>query len=58
MSENTGCYRQKGDIPPVASGRVRTAGRFSFTYGLVEIRAKMPGGDWMWPGRSSNNKGL
>jgi len=44
-----GCYRTGGDIPPMASGKIRTKGRYSFRYGKVEIRAKMPVGDWMWP---------
>lgn len=34
---------------PYVSGMVATAGKFSFTYGTVEIRAKMPSGDQMWP---------
>jgi len=36
-------------LPPVVSARLRTAGSFSFTYGRVETRAKLPSGDWMWP---------
>lgn len=34
---------------PVASGRLRTAETFNFKYGRVEIRARMPKGDWLWP---------
>lgn len=49
MSQNGGCFRDKGNVPVIASGRVRTKGRFSFKYGKVEVRAKMPGGDWQWP---------
>ncbi|KAL3274993.1 hypothetical protein HHI36_019765 [Cryptolaemus montrouzieri] len=26
-----------------------TAGRFAFTYGILETRAKLPAGDWLWP---------
>ena len=26
-----------------------TVDRFAFKYGKVEIRAKMPAGDWLWP---------
>ena len=52
---NGGCYRDKGNIPPIASGKIRTKNRFSFKYGRVEYRAKMPGGDWHWPGESILN---
>lgn len=31
------------------SARVRTAESFSFRYGRVEVRAKLPRGDWLWP---------
>lgn len=41
-------------ISPVVSARLRTAGTFSFKYGKVEIRAKMPTGDWLWPGKKLN----
>ncbi|XP_047534443.1 beta-1,3-glucan-binding protein-like isoform X1 [Vanessa atalanta] len=34
-------------LPPVVSGRLSS--KFSFTYGIVEIRAKMPIGDWLYP---------
>jgi len=34
---------------PIASARLRTAETFSFKYGRVEIKAKLPKGDWMWP---------
>ena len=43
-------YGWNRDIPPIASARIRSAGRFSFRYGRAEIRAKMPVGDWLWPG--------
>ena len=29
---------------------------FSFTYGTVEVRAKMPRGDWIWPGLLDKSK--
>ena len=39
-----------GDIiNPIQSARLRTINSFSFTYGTVEIRAKMSRGDWIWP---------
>ncbi|XP_050668501.1 beta-1,3-glucan-binding protein-like isoform X1 [Leptidea sinapis] len=34
-------------LPPVVSGRIRS--RFAFQYGTVEIRAKLPRGDWIYP---------
>lgn len=38
-------------IPPVVTGRV-TSKNFAFTYGTVYVRAKMPKGDWLYPGNS------
>jgi len=35
--------------PPIVSARIRTQGSFSFRYGRIEIRAKMPSADWTWP---------
>ena len=52
------CYYKKqnrkgglnGDIiNPIQSARLRSINSFSFTYGKVEIRAKMSRGDWIWP---------
>ncbi len=31
------------------SAAVRTVESFAFTYGRVEVRAKLPRGDWLWP---------
>ncbi|XP_072018556.1 beta-1,3-glucan-binding protein-like [Amphiura filiformis] len=36
-------------INPVQSARLRSVHSFGFTYGKVEVRAKMPIGDWLWP---------
>ena len=36
-------------INPIQSARIRTAKSFSFKYGRVEVRAKLPKGDWIWP---------
>ncbi|XP_064382536.1 beta-1,3-glucan-binding protein-like [Halichondria panicea] len=48
-----GCFRTAGAggnwINPVKSASVRTAESFSFKYGKVEVRAKLPRGDWLWP---------
>jgi hypothetical protein len=48
-----GCQRAAGGggnvLNPIQSARLRTAQSFSFKYGRVEIRAKLPRGDWIWP---------
>lgn len=47
-----GCERTgTADHPlnPVRSARLRTADSFAFKYGKVEVSAKMPAGDWLWP---------
>lgn len=36
-------------IPPVRSARLTTKGKKSIRYGRVEVVAKMPRGDWLWP---------
>ncbi|KAJ9474298.1 GH16 domain-containing protein [Pseudozyma hubeiensis] len=36
-------------IPPVQSARLTTNSSFSMRYGRVEVRARMPTGDWLWP---------
>jgi beta-glucanase (GH16 family) len=48
-----GCEREGGAggniINPIQSARIRTAETFAFRYGRVEVMAKMPRGDWLWP---------
>ena len=48
-----GCERTGGGggnvINPVLSARLRTAESFAFRYGRVEVRARLPRGDWLWP---------
>ncbi|KAI8502156.1 hypothetical protein Bbelb_197440 [Branchiostoma belcheri] len=47
-----GCYMAGSPsqhLPPVLSARITTARSFSFRYGKVEVQAKMPTGDWIWP---------
>ena len=48
-----GCMRTAGAggnyLNPTTSARIRTAESFTFTYGKVEVRAKLPVGDWLWP---------
>lgn len=36
-------------IPPVRSARLTTQGSKSILYGRVEVVAKVPKGDWLWP---------
>lgn len=36
-------------LNPIKSGRINTKGRASIKYGRVEVVAKMPAGDWLWP---------
>lgn len=36
-------------IPPVRSARINTKGKKSIRYGRVEVVAKLPRGDWLWP---------
>jgi beta-glucanase (GH16 family) len=47
-----GCVRTgtaESILNPIKSARIRTVDSFAFKYGKVVIRAKMPGGDWLWP---------
>lgn len=49
----TGCQHTcsaQHPAPPLQSARVFTQHSFSFKFGIVEIRAKLPTGDWLWPG--------
>uniref|UniRef100_A0A182YJJ4 Uncharacterized protein n=1 Tax=Anopheles stephensi TaxID=30069 RepID=A0A182YJJ4_ANOST len=46
------CQRQAARstiLPPVASAKLNTKNHFRFRYGRVEIRAKLPKGDWIFP---------
>ncbi|KAK0163783.1 hypothetical protein PV328_002477 [Microctonus aethiopoides] len=46
------CYRKAtayNIIPPVISARLMTKQSFTFRYGKIEIRAKLPEGDWLYP---------
>ncbi|XP_063910734.1 beta-1,3-glucan-binding protein-like [Zophobas morio] len=36
-------------LPPVASAQISTKNKFSFKFGKIEIRAKLPKGDWIYP---------
>ena len=48
-----GCERSAAGsgnvLNPVQSARLRTVNSFKFKYGRVEINAKLPKGDWIWP---------
>ncbi|KAL4720820.1 hypothetical protein ACJJTC_004584 [Scirpophaga incertulas] len=47
-----GCERTgspQNIINPIKSARLRTVDTFRFRYGRVEVFAKMPAGDWIWP---------
>ena len=48
-----GCQRSAAAsgnyINPIRSARLRSVNSFSTKYGRVEIRAKLPQGDWIWP---------
>jgi len=48
-----GCTRTAGAggnyINPILSARLRTAETASIKYGRVEVNAKLPKGDWIWP---------
>ena len=52
QSDFYGCERQGSPdhiINPIRSARISTVESFSFKFGTLEIRAKMPAGDWLWP---------
>lgn len=53
--KKTNCERQADGytiINPVRSACLTTEKSFSFKYGRVEIIAKLPLGDWLWPGKN------
>ncbi|RLU20957.1 hypothetical protein DMN91_007572 [Ooceraea biroi] len=46
------CQRQAAGsyiLPPVISGYLDTKGKFEFLFGRIEVRAKLPRGDWVYP---------
>eukprot|EP01095_Lingulamoeba_sp_RSL-Kostka_P013849 TRINITY_DN5847_c2_g1_i1.p1 TRINITY_DN5847_c2_g1~~TRINITY_DN5847_c2_g1_i1.p1 ORF type:complete len:372 (+),score=142.58 TRINITY_DN5847_c2_g1_i1:54-1169(+) len=47
--QRQGFYPQGSILNPIQSARVRTINSFAFKYGRVEISAKLPKGDWIWP---------
>lgn len=36
-------------LNPIQSAKVSTSGSFHMKYGRVEVEAKLPAGDWIWP---------
>jgi hypothetical protein len=36
-------------VPPAKSGRINTKKGATIKYGRIEVTAKMPKGDWLWP---------
>ncbi|XP_046361296.2 beta-1,3-glucan-binding protein-like [Haliotis rufescens] len=46
-AEDNGCRRQGAQIPPIMSSKVFSVA--SITHGRVEVVAKIPKGDWIWP---------
>ncbi|XP_058792380.1 beta-1,3-glucan-binding protein 1-like [Phymastichus coffea] len=36
-------------LPPVISAKLITRNHFEFRYGVIEVRAKFPEGDWLYP---------
>ena len=50
--DNQGCYLKGTEeviIKPIKSAAITTERSFSFRYGKLEVSAKMPKGDWLWP---------
>lgn len=49
----SGCERsmaKDGDIiNPIKSALLRSVHSFNYKFGKLEVRAKMPSGDWLWP---------
>ncbi|PSN57618.1 Beta-1, partial [Blattella germanica] len=49
---NNGCYKHAVGsqiLNPIISAQLYTSESFTFQYGIVSVRAKMPKGDWLWP---------
>lgn len=53
-ADEQNCHQQATPdriIKPIRSARLNTAGSFSFKFGRVEVIARIPTGDWLWPGK-------
>ena len=60
LSFNDGCLviSARNSDGNFSSARISTNGKFSFRYGTVEARIKLPYGNGMWPGRSRSVAGV
>ncbi|XP_060802616.1 uncharacterized protein LOC106133430 [Amyelois transitella] len=50
--DTTECRRQASGaqiLPPVMTGKITTKNKFNFKFGRVEVRAKLPAGNWLIP---------
>nr|WJZ56741.1 beta-1,3-glucan recognition protein 3 [Dioryctria sylvestrella] len=50
--DTTECRRQASGahiLPPVMTGKITTKNKFNFKFGRVEVRAKLPAGNWLVP---------
>ncbi|CAG9782085.1 unnamed protein product [Diatraea saccharalis] len=50
--DTTECVRHASGaqiLPPIMTGKITTKNKFNFKFGRVEIRAKLPNGDWLIP---------
>ena len=48
--DRSGNYASGGPaLNPIKSASLRTADSFFFKYGKVEVRARLPKGEWLWP---------
>jgi hypothetical protein len=43
--------KKEEKFEPIISARLNSKEAFAFKYGQLEVRAKVPEGDWIWPGR-------
>jgi len=41
---------KQDSFEPIVSARLNSREAFAFKYGRLEVRAKVPEGDWIWPG--------
>ncbi|XP_060563567.1 beta-1,3-glucan-binding protein-like [Ruditapes philippinarum] len=48
-ADRYGCLREGkyGTLPPVMSGKIKS--KSAIRFGSVEVRARVPRGDWIWP---------
>ncbi|KXN70500.1 glycoside hydrolase family 16 protein, partial [Conidiobolus coronatus NRRL 28638] len=49
-----GCWKKSDPnsgamVNPIRSAAIRSIDSFTIKYGKIEVRARMPSGDWLWP---------